>query len=75
MQPDLVGGLEHFFFHLLLSIIPIDFHIFREVGIPPTRDLSEPNFLGFDVNISGMLVRVGEMTPDGLYLRLVHNDS
>ena len=37
----LVGGLGHllFFhiFHILGIIIPTDFHIFRGVGIPPTR--------------------------------------
>ena len=36
---DLVGGLEHLlFFHIENVIIPIDFHIFQRVGIPPTSE-------------------------------------
>ena len=36
-QYFLVGGLEHEFY-VSIYWVPTDFHIFRGVGIPPTRD-------------------------------------
>ena len=57
-------------FHILGIVIPIDFHLFRGVGIPPTRYIYMCVFYIF--NIDGIISK--QMIQYKLYILLIFSD-